>query len=156
MPSFKLLIIFITIPKPCSMVIDLVTSLSEPSPFVSEILKYRGLVGGRDAAVVEPIFCPECETGSMILRSGRFGNFYSCSNYPFCEFMSNPCKTCGAGILLRDSNNVYTCTNANCSHRERVCPRCKTGRLVEKAGKYGAFLGCTNYAKSGCKYTEKF
>jgi len=35
---------------------------------------------------------------------------------------------------------------------ETVCPKCK-GALVERKGKYGAFMGCSNYPK--CKYTEK-
>ena len=33
----------------------------------------------------------------------------------------------------------------------KVCPKCG-GRLKEKKGKYGKFLGCSNYPK--CKYTE--
>lgn len=32
------------------------------------------------------------------------------------------------------------------------CPKCG-GLLVERKGKYGKFIGCTNYSK--CKYTEK-
>lgn len=31
-----------------------------------------------------------------------------------------------------------------------ICPRCK-GRLVERQGKYGTFLGCSNYPS--CKFT---
>lgn len=33
-----------------------------------------------------------------------------------------------------------------------ICPRCG-GRLVEKNGKYGAFIGCSNYPK--CRYVSK-
>gem|GEM_PF-602703 len=32
-----------------------------------------------------------------------------------------------------------------------ICPRCK-GTLIEKSGRYGKFLGCSNYPK--CQYTE--
>lgn len=32
------------------------------------------------------------------------------------------------------------------------CPKCG-GQLIEKTGKYGYFIGCTNYPK--CKYTRK-
>ena len=32
------------------------------------------------------------------------------------------------------------------------CPKCG-GLLVERTGKYGIFIGCSNYPK--CKYTEK-
>ncbi len=33
-----------------------------------------------------------------------------------------------------------------------ICPKCK-GRLVERTGKYGKFIGCSNYPK--CKYTKR-
>jgi ssDNA-binding Zn-finger/Zn-ribbon topoisomerase 1 len=33
-----------------------------------------------------------------------------------------------------------------------TCPKCG-GKLVERKGKYGDFLGCYNYPK--CRYTEK-
>lgn len=29
--------------------------------------------------------CPECG-GTLVLRNGRYGNFYGCSNYPRCKF----------------------------------------------------------------------
>jgi len=34
----------------------------------------------------------------------------------------------------------------------RVCPECGKGRLSIKLGKFGAFLGCSNYPE--CKYTK--
>ncbi len=34
----------------------------------------------------------------------------------------------------------------------RLCPQCKTGRLGLKLGKFGAFLGCSNYPT--CKFTK--
>jgi len=35
----------------------------------------------------------------------------------------------------------------------RACPACGTGRLNLKLGRYGSFLGCSNYP--GCQYTRK-
>ncbi|WDE09840.1 UvrD-helicase domain-containing protein [Thalassomonas haliotis] len=29
--------------------------------------------------------CPVCKTGVLTARAGRYGNFYSCSHYPYCE-----------------------------------------------------------------------
>jgi len=34
----------------------------------------------------------------------------------------------------------------------RICPECHKGRLSVKLGKFGAFLGCSNYPE--CKYTK--
>ncbi len=36
----------------------------------------------------------------------------------------------------------------------RVCPECKKGTLSLKVGRYGAFIGCSNYPE--CKYTRQF
>ena len=33
-----------------------------------------------------------------------------------------------------------------------VCPRCG-GQLVERNGRYGKFMGCSNYPK--CRYVQK-
>lgn len=37
--------------------------------------------------------------------------------------------------------------------KARVCPQCNTGRLALKTGKFGSFLGCSNYPE--CKYTRQ-
>jgi DNA topoisomerase-1 len=36
----------------------------------------------------------------------------------------------------------------------RVCPTCGTGRLSLKLGKFGAFIGCSNYPE--CRFTRPF
>ncbi len=36
----------------------------------------------------------------------------------------------------------------------RVCPECHTGSLSLKVGRFGAFIGCSNYPE--CKYTRQF
>lgn len=38
----------------------------------------------------------------------------------------------------------------NKKEQEMICPKCG-GKLVERTGKYGNFIGCSNYPK--CKYT---
>src|SRR5262249_50843359 len=35
----------------------------------------------------------------------------------------------------------------------RKCPNCETGRLSLKLGKFGGFIGCTNYPE--CRYTRQ-
>jgi DNA topoisomerase-1 len=36
----------------------------------------------------------------------------------------------------------------------RKCPQCESGRLSLKLGKFGGFIGCTNYPE--CRYTRQF
>jgi DNA topoisomerase-1 len=38
-------------------------------------------------------------------------------------------------------------------HDPRVCPGCKSGRLGLRLGKFGAFIGCSNYPE--CRYTRR-
>jgi len=43
---------------------------------------------------------------------------------------------------------------ANDDEDPRACPACKDGRLSLKTGRYGAFIGCSNYPD--CRYTRQF
>lgn len=89
----------------------------------------------------------------MILRTGKHGYFYACSNFPYSTFKAKVCPQCGLGYLVPNQKTLK-CNNDSCSHTERLCPRCRTGWLVERKGKYGIFLGCTNYTSGKCNYTE--
>ena len=40
------------------------------------------------------------------------------------------------------------------SEESRVCPDCENGRLALHIGKFGAFIGCSNYPK--CKHTKQY
>jgi hypothetical protein len=37
---------------------------------------------------VKALLCPRCD-GSLILRNGKYGKFYGCSNYPKCRYTKN-------------------------------------------------------------------
>ncbi|MCE3268719.1 MAG: type topoisomerase [Burkholderiales bacterium] len=81
--------------------------------------------------VVEGRTCPK-DDGILVIRSGRYGKFISCKNYPKCKFIENldkPTEESGEKI---------------------VCPECKTGNIVAKKNRYGSwFYACDNYPK--CK-----
>ncbi|MFB1487706.1 MULTISPECIES: UvrD-helicase domain-containing protein [unclassified Thiocapsa] len=126
-----------------------------PSVFVAEIQGFGVDVETRGVASVAPVKCRQCKTGIMLLRSGPSGNFYGCSHYPRCTRTEPACRRCQRGYLVPDpSGERHTCNNGLCGYSERACPRCGTGRMVERSGKKGPFLGCTNFYVSGCKYTE--
>lgn len=66
--------------------------------------------------------CPECG-GEMRLKSGRYGKFWGCSNYPKCNF------TCDAEIGSRFSLNEYRAWE-----REKELDAFLCGLLYEDAG----------------------
>lgn len=87
-------------------------------------------------AAPEGMLCPKCES-HMVEKLARNGSFYSCARYPDCdgarkldgEMMAEP-KTLG-----------------------KKCPKCEKGELMEREGKFGMFVACSNYPK--CKYIEQ-
>ena len=52
----------------------------------------RGPEGG------DPRKCPNCETGRLSLKLGRFGAFIGCSNYPDCNFTRQMTPGANGGI----------------------------------------------------------
>ena len=52
--------------------------------------------------------CPDCKTGDVIIRIGRFGKFLSCDKFPECKYTKNymekvgiDCPKCGGEIIVR-------------------------------------------------------
>lgn len=68
--------------------------------------------------------CPECGS-NLVLRTGRYGEFKGCSNYPKCKYIKNEAP--------KDLN--------------MKCPKCKNGDVVTKRSKKGLFYGCSSYPK---------
>jgi DNA helicase-4 len=128
--------------------IYLLTDPDKPSAFVTEILK-KGYevelmnepknVGGE---------CPRCG-GEVEKKNGSNGYFYSCGNYPYCEYKAPRCPDCGGSLLLNDQKLVCD----ECNKSFRTCPSCGEGVLISRVGPYSRFLGCSNYPE--CTYTEK-
>jgi DNA helicase IV len=136
--------------------VHLVVDRASPSPFISELTKYTGLVEFIGVGGFEIVYCSSCTTGQLVQRTSQHGLFYGCTNYPLCEHTANACQKCGLGYLDKDRRPGYfICNNPRCGNIERQCPSCRTGRLVERKGPYGVFLGCTNYGSRGCTYKEK-
>lgn len=73
--------------------------------------------------------CPECG-GELVLRTGRFGRFISCSNFPKCKYTEPWLEKIGV-----------------------TCPECKQGDVIEKRSKKGrVFYGCSRYPD--CSYVS--
>jgi len=121
-----------------------------PSEFVTELLN-----GGYDVEVFgrppeAETSCPRCIDGFLRRReNARHGHvFYGCSNYPLCEHTERACPLCTTGLPLR-SGERYLCRD--CGGMIDCCPDCD-GWLGTRMGRYGRFLGCSNYPD--CNYTR--
>jgi len=74
--------------------------------------------------------CPECGN-PLVVRSGRYGEFVACSNYPTCKYIKKDKKE---ETIIMD------------------CPDCG-GKIIEKTTRRGkVFYGCNNYPK--CKFAS--
>ena len=63
----------------------------------------------------------KCEVcgGDMVVRSGRYGSFYACANYPTCKFTKQkvvelevPCPRCASKVVARHGRGkmlFYSC-----------------------------------------------
>ena len=74
-----------------------------------------------DGAEPTDEICEKCGH-PMVRKTGRYGSYLACSNYPACSNI----KSEGAEIS------------------ETKCPKCGANMVV-KSGKYGKFLACPNY-----------
>ncbi len=53
--------------------------------------------------------CPKCKKGEVVIRTGRFGKFLSCSRFPDCDWKDDykekvpkvKCPKCGAAVIIR-------------------------------------------------------
>ena len=77
--------------------------------------------------------CPECG-GDVVIRSGRFGKFKSCINYPTCKWHESLVKK-------EEPEEVG-----------RNCPQCGKPLLKRKSRYGNYFIGCSGYPK--CNYLE--
>ncbi|WP_339762781.1 topoisomerase DNA-binding C4 zinc finger domain-containing protein [uncultured Hoeflea sp.] len=60
-----------------------------------------------------------------------------------CGYLLPSCPSCGTGLPRHaDGTADLTC---RCRTTFPTCPDCKDGWLIERSGRYGAFLGCVRF-----------
>ncbi|MCO8127794.1 UvrD-helicase domain-containing protein [Acidimicrobiia bacterium EGI L10123] len=134
--------------------VHLVASPSRPSPFVTELLDEGSSGDGRLVVEVDghgthvpstqrvrP--CPQCNGGALVARTGGHGRFFGCSSFPACTYTTND-PIGGATTAAPPRRSAEATTPA--------CPRCGRGTLRRRKGKFGPFMGCTEYPT--CRYTR--
>ena len=121
-----------------------------PSPFVVELIEGKYDVGVFGRLPDKDVPCPTCVRGHLVRRENprNKGAFYGCSNWPYCEHTQPPCPACGKGLPVKTAGG-FRCRD--CGQLIEACPACG-GWLRTRKGKYGRFLGCSNYPV--CKYTR--
>ena len=94
--------------------------------------------------------CEKCG-GPMVLRTGRYGSFYACANYPQCKYtkpkmkdIGVPCPECGSKMVMKVGRNktvFYSCEKyPSCGFSSwdlplaDKCPQCGK-MLFRKKGK---------------------
>ena len=80
--------------------------------------------------------------------------FFSCGNFPFCMHTPRTCDSCNKAPMTKEGTYYY-CQNPKCNHTAKACGLCSDGIMVERKGKYGRFLGCSNFGRTDCRYKEK-
>ncbi|MDQ2712066.1 MAG: type I DNA topoisomerase, partial [Acidobacteriota bacterium] len=90
--------------------------------------------GGDFGEQDEAEYCGNCGR-PMVLKKGRFGQFFACSGYPDCKTTKQIGGEQRKDVAL-----------------EEKCPQCESN-LVQKYGRFGEFVACSNYPK--CKYIKQ-
>jgi len=112
-------------------------------------------------------YCENCGR-VMVLKKGRFGQFYACSGYPDCKTtkqiggtqkksdvpLEEKCPQCGNNLVLKNGRfgEFTACsTYPKCKYVKQKtigvpCPNCTEGEVVERRSKKGkTFFGCNRY-----------
>ena len=121
-----------------------------PSSFARELMhgRYDVNVFGRLPQADVP--CSQCKEGRLERRENpRSGStFYGCSNWPYCSLTRPPCPSCGIGLAVRAGDD-HRCRD--CGELLEPCSDCD-GWMETRMGRYGRFLGCSNWPD--CGYTR--
>lgn len=136
--------------------VTILASRHRPSPFVTELLEnpeYGVIEMGEASAPAHR--CARCGGRMIALPSVRSGLRFSCEHRRLCGASLPACPACEKDLPVRDPHEPDT-SRCSCGASFPACPECADGWLVERKGKYGAFLGCVNYPRcSGKKKLEK-
>jgi DNA topoisomerase-1 len=102
--------------------------------------------------------CPSCGS-PMVVRRGRFGEFFACSQYPQCKttktkHLNIPCPREGCDGFITEKRSrkgrvFFGCTRyPNCDSAlwnkpvDRPCPHCGAPFMIEKSTRRGPVIVC--------------
>jgi DNA topoisomerase-1 len=110
--------------------------------------------------------CENCGR-PMVLKKGRFGTFFACSEYPDCKTtkqiggtqkkdvpLDEKCPQCGNNLVIKHGRfgEFTACSNyPTCKYVKQItigvkCPECSEGEIIERRSRKGkTFYGCNRY-----------
>ncbi|MBE5764202.1 MAG: type I DNA topoisomerase [Clostridiales bacterium] len=130
-------------------------------PFADQLSKAM-----RDGDEMTEFVCEKCGA-PMLRKTGRFGKYLACSNYPECSNIKSEnveeseeiCEKCGSVMIYKTGKfgkflacpNYPKCTNIKALNEEKSTEKCEKcgGETVVKQGKFGKYLYCKE-----CKNTK--
>ena len=119
-----------------------------------------------DGDEITDFICEKCGA-KMVRKTGKYGKYLACSNYPKCSNIKSEsveesdeiCEKCGAKMIYKSGRygkflacpNYPTCENVRAideKKSEESCEKCG-GEMLVKTGKFGKYLQCKE-----CKNTK--
>ncbi|CAM2068090.1 DNA topoisomerase 1 [Sulfidibacter corallicola] len=97
------------------------------------------------------IKCESCGS-KVVIKTGRYGQFLSCSNYPECTFAKRIKDVDPTTTEMPMLKGMIGKVNEAPEALNKPCPECGHD-LVRRHGRYGEFIACSNYPE--CKYIHK-
>jgi len=96
--------------------------------------------------------CPECKTGELVEREGRFGKFIACGKYPKCKYIKNDPETAKLNSTGVKCNLCVASAGTSSEPQPNSSPQAD-GEMVTRRGRFGFFYSCSNYPN--CKNITK-
>lgn len=125
--------------------LTILASQARPSAFVTELMRepIYGVAGPAEAAA-RAHKCGECG-GRLLYMPAQDGRaWYRCEHVDLCGNRLPSCPNCCTGLLRHEpGRDDLTCSS--CRTGAEACPKCADGWLVERSGKFGAFLACVRF-----------
>jgi len=111
---------------------------------------HREFENGREKPVMTDKLCPKCQA-NLVIRTGKFGQFYACSKYPKCKHTEpfiDPNKPALEKVVIEQPKILHT------------CPACNKGQLIKRLASKGkaagsSFYACNQYPKCKTTFTEQ-
>ncbi len=94
----------------------------------------------------EEFKCPECGS-NMVYKLSKGGKFMSCSKFPEC----NGARKADGSIIEPPKEIGEECPK--CGESGEKPNKKSPGKLVQREGRFGLFISCSNYPK--CKYIKQ-